>query len=381
MKKLLSIAVIVALCLALAACGSKNAETAQETTPAASPAATTEPVTEPQNAAPPEVEAPEPEVQKEPVSLVGTWADAKSDIHVAVIDEDTISIYWTSDSGYQLYWTGSYEVPEVYTEEFSWESVNFHDITDYALYASSADTKEFSYKDGAIVYQGSLQGETFTVNLTPARVIGIETKKPGSAANALAEKLPLELVDSGYSVYKSSSYINLPYTVVIHNPNEGFAVEFPTIIVTARDDGGAILSNEEQVLSYVAAGDTVTYSNYAFWEGSVIPASVDISVKTGKNDYAVQSSKFITSDSFEFKNVTVKKGRWDLKVTGEVTNLSENDMNMVEISVNFLKDGKYIGGDSSYIDDIYAGETSVFEISVYCGIDDYDDVVMSGSEW
>ena len=108
------------------------------------------------------------------------------------------------------------------------------------------------------MYEGSMQGEAFTITLTPARIIGIQTKKPGSAANALAEKQKLELIDHGYSVSKSGKYIDVPYTAVIHNPNEGFAVEYPKIIITCRDESGAILNNEEQTLNYIAASDTIT---------------------------------------------------------------------------------------------------------------------------
>ena len=141
------------------------------------------------------------------------------------------------------------------------------------------------------------------------------------------------------------------------------------------------MNNEEQTLNYIAASDTITYSNYAFWEGSVLPSSVEISVKTGKDDYTVQSDEFLTADSFEFKNISVKKDSWFTKVTGEITNLADRDVDSIAVSVNFMKDGKYIGGDTSYVDEIDAGDTAVFDISVTSDIEDYDEVVLSGNEW
>ena len=380
MKKKVLVALFMIMCMILAACGGKDMPTTEEPAAVETTAEETAPAAESTDAADTEAE-PIPETPKEPVSLIGTWADKENDVHVAVVDEDTITVYWVMDDGYKLYWTGNYEVPEKYCEDFTWESVNFKDITDYALYASTSDTKEFRYKDGAIMYEGSMQGEAFTITLTPARIIGIQTKKPGSAANALAEKQKLELIDHGYSVSKSGKYIDVPYTAVIHNPNEGFAVEYPKIIITCRDESGAILNNEEQTLNYIAASDTITYSNYAFWEGSVLPSSVEISVKTGKDDYTVQSDEFLTADSFEFKNISVKKDSWFTKVTGEITNLADRDVDSIAVSVNFMKDGKYIGGDTSYVDEIDAGDTAVFDISVTSDIEDYDEVVLSGNEW
>ena len=139
MKKLFTLLMAVILCFAMAACGSSN-ETAQDT-----PA--------------------------EPLDLTGTWSQVNSNSddtwQEAVIENNTITINWVSDGGdtKSLYWAGSYDAPTEAAKEYTWTSNNDHDQTGSALLASSAETKEFTYKDGQLTYEASAMGSTTTVRL------------------------------------------------------------------------------------------------------------------------------------------------------------------------------------------------------------------------
>ncbi|MDR0918107.1 MAG: hypothetical protein LBM93_02495 [Oscillospiraceae bacterium] len=101
----------------------------------------------------------------------GTWKQSNvgsSDMwQEAVIGDEEIEIFWISDGGdsKSLYWAGSFENPETEVSEYSWESINNTEKTDSALLASSAESKEFTYKNGYLQYEATAMGVTKTVKL------------------------------------------------------------------------------------------------------------------------------------------------------------------------------------------------------------------------
>lgn len=116
----------------------------------------------------------EPETEEAaPAQLTGQWTEKEYDPAgtwmTASIDGDVIEIYWNMDGGETkaLYWAGTYTAP---TEpgDFSWISANDKEKTDTALLASGADTKEFRYESGEILFEASAMGVTSTVHLIPA---------------------------------------------------------------------------------------------------------------------------------------------------------------------------------------------------------------------
>lgn len=107
----------------------------------------------------------------EPLNLEGEWKQANKPLafgpHKAVIDGDTIMIYWIdedSDSE-SLYWAGTYSAPTEPGDTWEWVSENNHELTDKSMYAASADTKVFEYENGQILYKASALGTTQTVRL------------------------------------------------------------------------------------------------------------------------------------------------------------------------------------------------------------------------
>lgn len=64
-----------------------------------------------------------------------------------------------------MYWAGTFTAPSESTNEYTWTSENDTNKTEAALLASTADTKEFTYKNGEITYEASAMGSTTTVRL------------------------------------------------------------------------------------------------------------------------------------------------------------------------------------------------------------------------
>lgn len=108
--------------------------------------------------------------KKEPLDLTGTWKseEVEGSYQEATISDSVIEINWVSDGGNtkSLYWAGTYVAPTESTDKYSWISENDKEKTGTALLASSDDTKDFTYKDGAISYEASAMGTTKKVELT-----------------------------------------------------------------------------------------------------------------------------------------------------------------------------------------------------------------------
>ena len=127
MKKKL-VTILLALCLAgsMGACGKSSASPQKETS--------------------------QQEEEKEHLDLTGTWTqeNAGDSYQEAVITDDSINIYWISDSDStrSIYWAGTYEASPENVDEYEWTSERDAAQTDMALLASSDETKDFTYKDG-----------------------------------------------------------------------------------------------------------------------------------------------------------------------------------------------------------------------------------------
>lgn len=142
-KKILAFALIGTMAFSMVACSSKSGNSSDTQTKKEEP--------------------------KEPVDLTGTWQSENNDgsYQEAVITEDTIEINWVSDDGdtKSIYWVGTFTAPTEYTEEYKWTSDRDEEKTDFALLASTDDTKEFTYKDEILSYEVSALGTTTTLEL------------------------------------------------------------------------------------------------------------------------------------------------------------------------------------------------------------------------
>ncbi len=106
---------------------------------------------------------------KKTKDLTGTWKSQNNNgsYQEAIITEDTIKINWISDNGKtkSIYWIGTFAAPSEPASEYSWTSKKDKNETDAALFASTDDTKDFTYKNGIISYEVSALGSTTILEL------------------------------------------------------------------------------------------------------------------------------------------------------------------------------------------------------------------------
>ena len=167
----------------------------------------------------------------------------------------------------------------------------------------------------------------------------------------------------------------------LHNPNKEYAIRFPRIIITAKDEKGAILTTDDMVLKSIAADDTIVYGNTEVYEGK-LPDSVEISLGDC-DDYQFvnqSGSDIIRQEQLVITNVSNNSGLYDITITGEVTNESDADLRDVAVIAILKKDNKMVGGIVDYADSIKSGKTIPFEIREHYDID-YDSYEVYGLQW
>lgn len=218
----------------------------------------------------------------------------------------------------------------------------------------------------------SLPGET-TVEPSESESL-TETVEETTAEEVKA----LEIGEKGESLYRSSlgTSISVTYGYEVINPNENYAISSAKMNIIIRDESGAILDTVTDYITDVAANDSYWYGgNIGMISG--VPSTIEYQLETERyEDQAI--SKAVHSSSFSFTNVN-QVGDIIPKVTGEITNNTENDYSsFFTICVIYRKEGKIVGGlNTSLMNDLAAGSTRVFEASNF-GFSDYDSVEVYG---
>lgn len=198
------------------------------------------------------------------------------------------------------------------------------------------------------------------------------------------DPVDLELVDSHYTI--DNGYVH--YTVAIKNPNDGYMPDFAHIKVTGKKSDGSIDFSDDWVISSLAPGSTTYWANQAGDGNTVEGDTIDITVSVDKDSWRPSEPK--PADLYKFDNTTVSpKDYGGVKATGEITLTDEN----VEYGINgvtgpmivcVFKDanGKLVGGFSGYVDsDLVEGTPSVFDISSFHEIDDYETYELYANPW
>lgn len=191
----------------------------------------------------------------------------------------------------------------------------------------------------------------------------------------------VNLLENGWTSYKNGDYSHIRYAVKIENPNAGYAVEFPTITITAKDADGKILSTDERVLNSIAADDTIYYGDEISYEGEE-PTTVDISVSNNDRNFEKQDdSEYVKQSDFVVSNISENVGSYNTKYTGEVTNNSSVDFDTVAVIIIYKQSEKIVGGDIEYVDDLMAGATKPFELSADSDMKQYDGYDFYAIQW
>ncbi|MBQ3281144.1 MAG: hypothetical protein IJH41_01935 [Eubacterium sp.] len=192
---------------------------------------------------------------------------------------------------------------------------------------------------------------------------------------AAEEYKDVELVEYGYSV---SDVGSIKIGAVVKNPDEKTAYDYPTIVVTAYDDKGDVIVEEEDTLQLILPGEQLNHGGLVTIDEETADKidKVELSVKSG---YAVEPPEDISKPSdFEIKEV---KDETDSDtgltvIAGLVKNNFSSDVETVKVSALFRKDGKIVCGSYAYVDDLGVGEEKPFEF-MEVNLPEYDDYELS----
>lgn len=347
---------LLMLAALLTACGSEAAVSESTDVATAEPTA----VPEVEKASEEAETAVEPE-SAEPLDLTGLWFQKGADSEgiAATIQGDTIGVFFIieGDDSPWTYWVGTYAAPTEDTDTYSWTSDNTY--TGNGLLASDADTKEFSYKDGELSFEVSIQGETGTITLI--RGDWDTSNLPYSALISDADSsdvLPIEIRESGW-VIASGDY--LYYFVKLYNPNADVAIEFPSFRITAKDGDGVLLGTEDQTCAIIYPQEEMVYGSQAFSVDEQ-PASVEFEVLSVE-DYNIKNADMLDAYSpMSAVNVAIRSD----KVVGEINNPNDYEFDNVSITV-LMRDegGELIGILHTFASDVAANGTTPFDVSNY----------------
>lgn len=200
-----------------------------------------------------------------------------------------------------------------------------------------------------------------------------------SMSSSDQDRQQIQLADSGYTVETSGGYVIIYYAVKIKNPNKDFAVEFPTIRITARSADDTILKTYDQVLFFIDANETILYAGKVLYEGK-LPNSVIFSVSNKDHNYIQHNGSKACQRQFDISNLSVNKGNRSRTFTGEITNNSNEDLNTAAVTVIFLRGNKMVGGATDYVDQLKSGATEPFEVDDSSSIQ-YDSYKVYGLPW
>lgn len=182
----------------------------------------------------------------------------------------------------------------------------------------------------------------------------VQTPAPTSVTGHL---LP-EIIESGYGISKGSGDINVTYGITIKNPNKDVALEFPSFRITARDENGSVIGTEDQTLFTIYPGDSITYAGQAFSTDKT-PATVTFEILKPKEYNWVSTDKLKHKKyvPLQIEGATQTSG----SIVGQIINNNDYDIDSANISIVFRdSDGKIIGGDSAFVDNIAASGKTPF---------------------
>lgn len=341
----------------------------------------------------------EKESAPQALDLVGSWEQQNGgdDYHLAgFIKGDLIELHWVSsyDQNGSVYWAGTYEAPKDMTEPYTWESERDDAIMQTSAYASVDETRTFTYQDGVLTLEAS--ETSYEVPLVPAEsdftYLAVEVPEPteeekaaaeaeaaaeASADNAQAaadeEVEDVNLQESGYAVQSLGGGKSLVYYAVqLTNPNEYNAITDPVIEITVRDASGKLLTKQHKTLAGIAPGDRLEIGDsISCPQGE--PAEVEITAKN--TDYAFtayEGSGIHSTKDLKVSDTAEERADGKTSFSGKVTNRAETDLNGVAVSIVYSKDGKAVGGVTTSIGSIAAGQSADFSVADNSGFSDYD---------
>ncbi|SCY77274.1 hypothetical protein SAMN02910292_02866 [Lachnospiraceae bacterium XBB2008] len=207
-----------------------------------------------------------------------------------------------------------------------------------------------------------------------------------SVDSSTSEELPLEVTDYGWYIGEPSSFddnVYVDYCVMIHNPNKDLVAQFPTAIITVRGGDGSILATEEHVGSIVMPEDTVTLISMFSILAKDLTEDAQITFDVECDDFSTGASYYdgVRCSEFEFANVSERNSSSENHITGEITNNSSIDVDMVNVSIVLRKDSEIVFMENTFVDGLKAGKTKAFDFQRYDDWPEHDTIECSAMPW
>ena len=321
--------------------------------------------------------------------LDGRWRqvnhDEGDDGMIGIVDGDMIELLIGSDGTDWVYWCGTFEAP---TSNGSYTFTSIADeVNKRGLLASLDDTKEFTYKDGHLIFEFTMRGETVEVVMEQvseeAGLLAEVKSGEGKPAPKDADIKNLELVDYNYVL--SNGYVK--YVLAIHNPNEEFAPKFTNVKVVGRSPSGTITFSDDWTVGITLPGATTYWASQAGGGDVSEEDTIEISVSVDEDNWVKTSLK---DNFYAIDNASIATDKYDrFVVTGEITLLEDVDLPGTQdakspsiICVLKDADGGLVAGFNTYTSgDLIVGEPSAFEIDSMFEAVDFENAQVYANPW
>lgn len=186
----------------------------------------------------------------------------------------------------------------------------------------------------------------------------------------------LKIIEKGYSY--SSESVNA--VAIVGNYNSEDAYESTTATITAYGDDDNILGTEEAYISFIQPGEVQAAYTTIETNGKK-PKKVDIELNEGYeanvDENKVPAYQIVAMNFSE--QVVDKELNWT-KITGQVENKSNNDIDDVGLVVVLRNKGKMVYADSSTLNNVKGKKKKAFEVELLEGAPKYDSMQIYTSD-
>lgn len=144
-------------------------------------------------------------------------------------------------------------------------------------------------------------------------------QSPAATAAPEARGKPFEIVESATNISPSftAGEFFVTWAAVMKNPNADLFGSFPTVVVTARDDQGAVVGTDDHVMESIPPGGTIAFASQV--KATARPTTIDIAFK--KVAWTKTQTKSADYPPFTAEKVAMKPDRVaGFTVTGDLRN-------------------------------------------------------------
>lgn len=174
------------------------------------------------------------------------------------------------------------------------------------------------------------------------------------------EASQFRVVESVYNVESAFDDSYLKWAAIIENPNQDAYGLFPTITITARDENGAVVGTEDQVLQELPPGTKIA------WAGQLTvtkpPKTVEIvPLKVEWRNTETKAADYL---AFQTDKINISsQAKNSYKVTGDVKNPYDKEIDQLAVVVLLRsEDGKLLGGGTGFVDTLSAKASRPFSV-------------------